>query len=1348
MATLFQTQKTRKHVVQNMIQFSNLQGSELFRTIISDNGETPSESRQGFLYETVFQILAVTSCIIGMNCVTAYNGQLQNLKPIANISDILDTPVHDKSGGVSDFTYLDSDSNTIAVSVKYKNEFNPATSDISSIDNTLRGIFPEGTYKYALVVRDKKLVIQHRYVNDSSIYKIVHDNVIQNGLLFDEQDIIRGMQLFCERFGSFREQPLEKFVEIINVDYLNCPRNPLVEKLHQRMTLLNFISTFKNGHNKHLIAHKPRSGKSLTILLICKWILENTDKRKILIMTSVPATIKSFVEDLNKWIEFKNINYITQNDISKNNGTHFESGILFCSTQYLKSNPLKKKEFLKNANFDVMVIDESHLGGSTEKTRDEILLSDVKTMISAPLEIFASGTSDKTRRFYNIPVICTNEWEIEDECYMKTCMKHPEQQGEIIQTMTKRHGPQFAECFENIALNKDYSKHPIQVLIKPSISSDAIKNLEDYNQKHNTNYGFTASSMFALDATFENGEKKYLNSFTMATTTDGEELLIEYLDSIISNNRMRNSIVKCIETTQHAYQSRKSTKDSPRMIIVYLPTHTGNNNIDLLQKTLITFLAKHNLWTEYNIEFSNSHDDSNNITESYNDKIVSYMQETRRKNKRGCILLLGCQGTTGITYHDCDVTISLDDGQNLDQQKQRFARALTEGEGKTIGINVDMNIQRTYTFVMDKIHRHRAIAKRAMTNAEILTYMYINNMFLFNPQDFNNGKITIDELKTYYNSECANMMKQIDDSVLLENIQCDDELRDLITIDLRKQIMQVQAANSVLNGLQPECPEGKIAAKAISSDETSSETSSSPSEEGEPTEDEVINKTVELCRGFMFPLLALLSNAFHMVCFKEILTRPSTKEIIISLLREKKIEFSEQTNLKSYKYFIYIMESIINNNAEIINNIREIYSNAPPQRLRELIAKHFIPSKEEKRKNAEVSTPVFLVDDMLAILPAGYYSTPKLTLEPCCGKGNFVLGLFDKMFKELATFCPDELERCKLIVDHLYYADLTAMNVFITTELLKCHIQSHCFVDSEEFEDTEVWRFHSHVGNSLTMTQWDAIKFDIVIANPPYNDDTGNKGTGHNIWKNFVEVGIEKWLKPGGYLLYVNPSVWRQLDHPLLKKMMENQLVYLEIHNFDDGQKTFKCSTRYDWYLLKKTPYTESTIIKDEEGIVQTVDLRKWSFIPNMRFSDIESLCAQKGEPTLEIIHSESDYEVRRKWMSRVKTETHIHPVVLSIKKEGELALSWSSITSKGHYGIPKFIFTNGAGFCSDIKGEYGISQWGSGIVDVPENIPLIDRVFRNPKFVEIKKAIQVDSSNYNIKIMRLFKKDFWRKFL
>lgn len=32
----------------------------------------------------------------------------------------------------------------------------------------------------------------------------------------------------------------------------------------------------------------------------------------------------------------------------------------------------------------------------------------------------------------------------------------------------------------------------------------------------------------------------------------------------------------------------------------------------------------------------------------------------------------------------------------------------------------------------------------------------------------------------------------------------------------------------------------------------------------------------------------------------------------------------------------------------------------------------------------------------------------------------------------------------------------------------------------------------------------------------------------------------------------------------------DNTIIYLEIHNTQNGMKTFKCGTRYDYYLLQK----------------------------------------------------------------------------------------------------------------------------------------------------------------------------------
>ena len=1358
---MFQSQKIRKDVFANMLRLgASGNGPEVYRAVMTDNGASPSDSRAGYLFETVAINLAATKCIPGVDYQVFLCGQLQNLKPVVTMSTLLETPIVDKSGGCSDLTLQMNDGLIAAFSIKNKNKFNPATSDVSDMDNTMKAMEGIPGYKLGLIVRDKSLVVNHRYTNSSNIHKTVHDRVIADGLLFDETDILKAMQVFCDRFQSYADMPVDQFVEIINREYLLSDRKQLVRKLHQQMTLEKFIQNMADGHRKHLIAHKPRSGKSLSILLCCKHLLE-THKR-ILIMTSVPATIDSFVDDLRKWQDFKEIAFLRQDEFATIPDDF--RGIVFCSVQYLKTGAAKKKEQLKDAHFDAMVLDESHLGSSTEKTRNDILLSSNDILLSSndillsgnatvdelrsqiPLAIFASGTSEKTRKFYRIPTQACHEWEIEDEAYMKMIRAD---EGHNISTMTQRHGPLFVKCLDNITLNHDYSQHPTQVLIKHVFPQSVIDHLKAYNARHGTNYGYSASSLFALDQVVDaDGQKSYRNQFEIAKSTDGEDLLAGYLGAIISSDPNQKTILKSIEATQHAYQSRKSTKASPLMMIVFLPTHTRNNTIDQLQETLLNFLHKHRLWQDYNVEYSNSQGDTNNVTESYNDKIKTYMDNTRYRGKKGCILLLGSQGTTGITYHDCDVTISLDDGQNLDQQKQRFSRALTEAPGKTIGINVDLNIQRHYQMMSEVIHRHRQITKTTATNCEILTYLLKHNIFLFNPQDLEYGKVEVDVIKSYYNTESTAMLRELDDAALLERIVCEDDLSAMICTDLRRTLGQVREVNEVMEGVQQDCPEGGMDRVIVHRGEGGAAIVS----EQEAVEQEIketINQTLEACK-FIFPVLALLSNSTGITCFKALLVNDRTKRVVIALLREKKINIDETTNLKpnSYTNITSIMSTIIDANLEIINSIREIYANASPDKLRDLIAHHFIPSDQERRANAEVSTPVVLVDDMLTKTPRGYFETPKLVLEPCCGKGNFVLGIFEKMYDGLENSGLSEIERCKIVMDHLYYSDLTAMNVFITTELLKCHIQAHCGVGAEDFAELGI-TFHSSVGNSLTMTQWNGF-FDMVIANPPYNDDSGNKGKGHNIWVNFIETTLDKWLKPDGYMLFVNPSVWRQLDHPLLKKMMANQLVYLEIHNVDDGMKTFKCATRYDWYLLQKTPVNGITVVKDEEGVTQIVDLREWSFIPNMKFDEIKALCTKCEANTgaVEIIHSESDYEVRRKWMSHDKTAEHVHPVIYSINKDNVPSFKWSNTTNKGHYGVSKFVFTNGAGFLCDATGEYGISQWGSGIVDSIENLPLIERAFRNPRFQDIKRAIQLDSSNYNIKVMRLFRSDFWRAFV
>ena len=1064
------------------------------------------------------------------------------------MNNLLKTKIEGGGNNISDIT-IKQNNTVIPFSIKYKHKY--SETDVSKIDNTIRSqsLFPD--YKIGLIVKDKNLIKNHKYKNKLNVDKQIHDNIIKNGLLFDETDIINGLNVFCEHFGN-NELNVNDFIDLIDSEYLSCSREQLVKKLHQQMTELKFINSLKQNNNMWCISHKPRSGKSITILSICKYLLEH-GINKILIMTSVSATINSFIADLDKYIDFKDINYYSQEQFHSIPDNF--NGIVFCSTQYLKVNGTVKQEYLKRIGFEAIVVDESHQGSSTDLTKRDILdmngsgsIEDIRKTIN--LTIFASGTANKTKKYYKIPESCVFEWEIEDESYMKQIQK-----GETtnsVEFMTKRHGNLFPRCLENSKLNKDYSSSPTQVLMKHSIPEKIIDEIKAYNAEHGTNYGYSCSSLFALrQIVGEDGTPTYAEEFELYSSNDGIDILKSFFECVISKNRMRNdTIMKHVEKTQTSYGSRKSSVENPLLFIVYLPTHTRNNTILLLQKTLKRFLEINDLWSDYNIEYSNSFEDTGYIKEEYNEYIVSCMNRTKQREKRGCILFLGNKGSVGITYHTCDVTISLDDGHNLDNQNQRNSRALTEAEGKTIGINVDMNIQRSYLYLLNVIQKHRKNTKTMKTNAEILYYLFENNIFLFDPQHINNGKLTTVEIMSYYEREGENLLREIDDTPFLENIMCDDDMCDFIKMDFQTSFLQEnQKINGELEGEQQDCPKGDKTKTQIDTpvqlecDETETAIAK---EEAEKIEI-LINQTLEMCKSFLFPLLALISRSYKIHDFKCIFTDEKTGRLIISLLKDKKIEL----NKDNYPIIVKIMNQIIENNEEIVNNIREIYSTAPAHKLRQLIEKHFIPTNDEKKINAEVPTPVKLVDEMLDIIPLEFWNAPKKVFEPCCGKGNFVLGIFDRFYKGLSGVIPDEIDRCLVIArECMYFADLTALNVFITTEILKCHIQSYCGLDEFDFE------FNSHIGDTLVLEQrekWKIDGFDAVIGNPPFSTDPSKPDT-KPLFNKFIEKYIDEKI-----LLFVVPSRWfvggKGLDK--FRDVMLQRKDIVSIHHEDDATKWF-----------------------------------------------------------------------------------------------------------------------------------------------------------------------------------------------
>ena len=417
-----------------------------------------------------------------------------------------------------------------------------------------------------------------------------------------------------------------------------------------------------------------------------------------------------------------------------------------------------------------------------------------------------------------------------------------------------------------------------------------------------------------------------------------------------------------------------------------------------------------------------------------------------------------------------------------------------------------------------------------------------------------------------------------------------------------------------------------------------------------------------------------------------------------------------------------------------------------PKELLELIDSCLKPKHHEKKIYGEVFTPMNIVLEMLDNLDKNYskeYGRSIFTereykwFDPASGMGNFPVAIYLKLIEGLKEQIPDDKERKKHIIENmLYMSELNKKNVFICQEIFNNN-----------------YKLNLNEGNTLELDpnqEWGVDKFDIIIGNPPYQQKVGPKKT-ETLWDKFVNKSLTI-LQQKGYLVYIHPSGWRNIDGKfknIQKEILSRDLQYLEIHNEKDGLRTFSSETRYDWYILKndKVDIT-NTIVKFQDGTTTTINVNGLKFIPNGEYNKIMTMIAQSGEEKVHVIHDYSLYETRKSWMSRIKTEEYKYPCVYTVNSKSEIKYYYSS-KQHGHYKIPKVIWSNGGnpGSYVDINGDYGLTQFAYAIVDKPENLQKIKEVFDCKEFRNLMELSTFGQGHINYKVISIFKKDFWKIF-
>jgi hypothetical protein len=226
-----------------------------------------------------------------------------------------------------------------------------------------------------------------------------------------------------------------------------------------------------------------------------------------------------------------------------------------------------------------------------------------------------------------------------------------------------------------------------------------------------------------------------------------------------------------------------------------------------------------------------------------------------------------------------------------------------------------------------------------------------------------------------------------------------------------------------------------------------------------------------------------------------------------------------------------------------------------PKELLELIDSCLKPKQKEKQENGEVFTPMALIFEMLDNLDKHHSGCGIFTekdfkwFDPASGMGNFTVAVYLKLMEGLKTCIPDDEERKKHIIENmLYMSEINKKNVFICRQIFNVNNQ---------------YKLNLYEGDTLALnvvSEWGVAlnTFDVVIGNPPYNKGGIRSHTGkqlgdknETIWTKFIEKSLT-WLKPDGFLAFINPLSWLKKSHSLHNVMLEKHIVWLKL--WDDSQ--------------------------------------------------------------------------------------------------------------------------------------------------------------------------------------------------
>ena len=1146
----------------------------------------------------------------------------------------------------------------------------------------------------------------------------------------------------------YRETPIDNII--------NSNKTTLCLKMHQHLGVLKTLRMKNSEKKKILWGHIQRSGKSY---IIGGCIIEDSidkDECNYLVITTAPNETIEQQRKVFDCIQLTGFNIFVLNGKNKK-PVLTKKNIIICSKQFLQTKidkghdktkhseeKTKSIAWLKKMSFDMRFIDESHNGGTTELAK--------KTLEFYGKQAFTvqiTATYSKPINDYNIPKDCWILWDLED---IKLC-KNITNEGSIIR-LVEKHG----DCIQNIiskysqdSIISEYSKYPELWLLTDEINPDVVS--EIINDTQDNNYGWSPDACFLLKQAIKKDKETHKSKIVIKEEfqNEGENLKLwcrifgkknkfgipdkDYPDDIVFMKRIEKI---CKDPTiDSRFIGEGDFHNEPMIIMAFLP----QNNIDKISKAIIKLLERNNVIPDYEIISINSKT-TNNPKQSIEDARI----KARNSGKKGVLVLSGKQCSLGVSIDNCDIVLLLNNSMGFDMIYQMMFRCMTEGKNKKCGFVVDLNIHRV---IETSVINYASLIKPDIHPRDATKFILQERLINLNGDhwmpSFGNdvSKITALCKNVYelYSSNTENALNHFLNRLRFKEILLTKEEQKIFNA-MFSNTTPTKKQKELIDKLLEEDEEKEKIKKGIEKTKVDNEdldTSSETSNEDEKEEKQI--NYMDILKHII-PLICLLTIHDKETSFVEMFELIEKNEYVYNILIDQtKSWWGKSIDSKIIKKFINVYIKYMKDDKEtnqIIRTVKELFmKNIKNNReLSNLIDKYLIPQELEKKSNAEVSTPFKLRQEMLGKIPVEFWTSIKKVFEPCAGKGGFIVDIIDRFMNGLEKTIPDEKERYRTIVEEcLYFSDINSTNIFICKLLIDPYNE---------------YKLNYNEGNTLELDikeKWVLDGFDAVIGNPPYQLQVGPRKS-QPIWNLFTKKYLDN-LSENGYLLFVHPSGWRSPDgifRDVYDKIMSKNLVYINMNDFKKGQEVFNVGTNFDYYLVKNNNNKQPVKIVDIYDKEYTLDLSKWSFIPSGGFELYEKVLALNGEEKVKILHDYSSYETRKKWVAKTKSEKFKYPCCYTITIKDGMKCFYSS-EKKGHFDIPKVIWSNGLGTYPiiDENGEYGLTQFSYGIIDDKEKLNNIKLSLENTNFIKLMEYVKFTNNKYNYKVIALFKKDFWK---